>query len=852
MPGAPAAAHGAAVDDPDRADPRVRVPHPLRVRPHADQPQGPARSRRTSRSATTSPPTTRRARCAGPASSSCCSSIFHLMDLTWGNANPQFVRGDPYNNLVYSLQRPAVAIVYIVANIALGVPPVPRRLVDVPEPGHHQPAHTTSCAGAFAQGFAGFILVGNLSFPIAGAAARGRRCKCPHTEPTTAPCTRTSVTMTLDSQDPRRPARREVGQPQVRHQARQPREQAPVRDHRRRHRPRRRVGRPRASAELGYNVKVITFHDSPRRAHSIAAQGGINAAKNYPNDGDSVYRLFYDTIKGGDYRSREANVYRLAQVSVDIIDQCVAQGVPFAREYGGLLDNRSLRRRAGVAHVLRAGPDRPAAAARRVPGADAPGARGQRARSTRAPRCSTSSSRTAAPPASCAATSNTGEVFSMSGHAVVLATGGYGNAFYLSTNAKNSNVTAAWRAAEAGRVLRQPLLHADPPHVHPGERRLPVEAHADVGVVAQRRPRLGAEADGRHALARPDPRGRPRLLPRAPLPVVRQPRRRATSRRARSSARSTPGRGVGPLKNGVYLDFARRDRAPRPRRDRGALRQPLRDVRAHHRRGPVRRADAHLPRRPLHDGRALGRLQPDEQRARAVRARRGELLRPRRQPARRVGAHAGPRRRLLRAAVHDQRLPRAAARRRKPVPVDDPAFKDAEHVGRRAGAQDARRSTATRTVDDIHRELGKVLWDNCGMARTEQSLTKALSEIPAIREEFWKNVRVLGENETRNQSLEKAGRVADFLEFGELHGARRAAPQRELRRPLPRGVPDRRGRGAPRRRALQRTSPRGSSRASAPSPSCTRSRSSSSTSTRRPVRTSREDHRWPTTRCASR
>jgi succinate dehydrogenase/fumarate reductase flavoprotein subunit len=142
--------------------------------------------------------------------------------------------------------------------------------------------------------------------------------------------------------------------------------------------------------ELGYSVKVITFHDSPRRAHSIAAQGGINAAKNYKNDGDSVYRLFYDTMKGGDYRSREANVYRLAQVSVDIIDQCVAQGVPFAREYGGLLDNRSLRRRAGVAHVLRPGPDRPAAAARRVPGAHAPGARRQR-HALPAPRCSTSS-----------------------------------------------------------------------------------------------------------------------------------------------------------------------------------------------------------------------------------------------------------------------------------------------------------------------------------------------------------------------------------------------------------------------------------------------------------------------------
>ena len=245
----------------------------------------------------------------------------------------------------------------------------------VPEHGHQQPALQQGAPLASRSGSPVSSSIGQPELPDRGASPLGR-ARVPAHDPDDRSRVNGASTMTLDSKHPRRPARGEVGQPQVRHQARQPREQAPLRHHRRRHRPGRRVGGGVASAELGYNVKVVTFHDSPRRAHSIAAQGGINAAKNYKNDGDSIYRLFYDTIKGGDYRSREANVYRLAQVSVDIIDQCVAQGVPFAREYGGLLDNRSLRRRAGVAHVLRAGPDRPAAAARRVPGADAPGALG--------------------------------------------------------------------------------------------------------------------------------------------------------------------------------------------------------------------------------------------------------------------------------------------------------------------------------------------------------------------------------------------------------------------------------------------------------------------------------------------
>ena len=270
-------------------------------------------------------------------------------------------------------------------------------------------------------------------------------------------------------------------------------------------------------------MKVITFHDSPRRAHSIAAQGGINAAKNYKNDGDSIYRLFYDTIKGGDYRAREGNVYRLAQVSVDIIDQCVAQGVPFAREYGGKLDNRSF----GGAQVSRTFYARGQTGQQLLLGAYQALMRQVHAGTVELhPRTEmldlvVKDGRAAG---IVCRDLNTGEVFSMSGHAVVLATGGYGNVFYLSTNAKNSNVTAAWRGIEARRVHGEPVLHADPPHVHPGQRRLPVEAHAHVGVAAQRRSGLGAGEAGRHALGGPDPRGRPRLLPRAALPGVRQPR----------------------------------------------------------------------------------------------------------------------------------------------------------------------------------------------------------------------------------------------------------------------------------------------------------------------------------------
>ena len=322
--------------------------------------------------------------------------VFHLMDLTWGTANPRVRARRP-------VQQPRVQPAAAGRSrsstssrtIALGVPPVPRRLVDVPEHGHQQPA-LQQAAPPLRDRLRG-------AHPGRQPAASRSRCSCTVVE-LAVPAHRAhdrsrahggADAMALDSHDPRRPARTRSGTTtSSTSSSSTPRtsgastssSSAPASPARR---PRR------ASAELGYNVKVVTFHDSPRRAHSIAAQGGINAAKNYKNDGDSVYRLFYDTIKGGDYRSREANVYRLAQVSVDIIDQCVAQGVPFAREYGGLLDNRSF----GGAQVSRTFYARGQTGQQLLLGAYQAlmraGALGQRARSTRAPRCSTSSSRTA-------------------------------------------------------------------------------------------------------------------------------------------------------------------------------------------------------------------------------------------------------------------------------------------------------------------------------------------------------------------------------------------------------------------------------------------------------------------------
>ena len=516
-------------------------------------------------------------------------------------------------------------------------------------------------------------------------------------------------------------------------------------------------------AELGYQVSCFCYQDSPRRAHSIAAQGGINAAKNYQNDGDSVFRLFYDTIKGGDFRAREANVYRLAEVSVNIIDQCVAQGVPFAREYGGLLANRSF----GGAQVSRTFYARGQTGQQLLLGAyqalerqiglgavkmfprhemqdlvviDGQ-ARGIVARDL-----------------------ETGAIESHAADAVILATGGYGNVFYLSTYAKGCNGTAIWRAYKKGAAFANPCYT----QIHPTCIPVTGDHQSKLTLMSE-----SLRNDGRIWVPkkkgdkRPPgqiPEGRARLLPRAQVPELRQPR----------AARHLLARGQGSLRRGPGRRQDRAGRLPRLRRgdqppgrghDPRTLRQPLRHVRAHHRRRSLQGADAHLPRHALHDGRALGRLQPDEHDPRPVRAGRGQLLRPRRQPAGRQRADARAGRRLLRHSLHARQLLRLEQ-------ADKIGTDHASSRTPRRGSTDRMKQLlgikGKRTVDDFHRELGKLMWEYCGMARNEQGLKTALEKIPALREEFWKNVRVPGDGEELNQSLEKAGRVADFLEFAEL------------------------------------------------------------------------------------
>ena len=517
-------------------------------------------------------------------------------------------------------------------------------------------------------------------------------------------------------------------------------------------------------AELGYQVACFCYQDSPRRAHSIAAQGGINAAKNYQNDGDSVYRLFYDTIKGGDFRSREANVYRLAEVSVNIIDQCVAQGVPFAREYGGMLANRSF----GGAQVSRTFYARGQTGQQLLLGAYQALER-QIGLGTVAmyPRHEMQELVVVDGQARGIVVRDlvTGKIESFAADAVILATGGYGNVFYLATYAKGCNATAIWRAYKKGAAFANPCYT----QIHPTCIPVTGEHQSKLTLMSESLRNDGRiwvpKKQGRPPPAGPDPRGRARLLPRAEVSELRQPRpaRHRLARRQGGLRRGPRRRQDRP---GRLPRLRRRHRPARRRHDPRALRQPLRHVRADHRRGPVQGPDADLPGHPLHDGRALGRLQPDEHDPRPVRLRRGQFLRPRRQPARRQRADAGAGRRLLHHPLHASATtsPRPSSAK---VGTDHPAFKEAE------AAVDARLKTllgikGKRTVDTFHRELGKIMWDHCGMARNEQACKLALEKIPALREEFWNDVCVLGDGGEVNQSLEKAGRVADFLELGEL------------------------------------------------------------------------------------
>uniref|UniRef100_UPI004057AAF0 fumarate reductase/succinate dehydrogenase flavoprotein subunit n=1 Tax=Candidatus Electronema sp. TaxID=2698783 RepID=UPI004057AAF0 len=519
--------------------------------------------------------------------------------------------------------------------------------------------------------------------------------------------------------------------------------------------------------ELGYSVKAFCLQDSPRRAHSIAAQGGINAAKNYQNDGDSVLRLFYDTIKGGDFRSREANVYRLAQVSNAIIDHCVAQGVPFAREYGGLLANRSF----GGAQVSRTFYARGQTGQQLLLGAYSALMRQVAAgRVTVFPRRELMDLAVIDGRAQGIIVRNllNGQLERHAAHAVVLATGGYGNAFYLSTNAMSGNVTATWRAHRRGAAFANPCfvqIHPTCIPVH-GEYQskltLMSESLRNDGRVwvpkqagDRRKPAEIPEAERDYYLERKYPRFG-NLVPRD-----------VASRNAKEVC--DQGLGVGVTGRAVYLDFAeavRRDGLPAILRKYGNLFQMYEKITASN---PAKEPMQIYP--AVHY--AMGGLWVDYHLQSTLpglfvigEANFSD------HGANRLGASA-----LMQGladgyfilpATISNYLAQAGTDR---AAAEHPAFAEAEEE---VGARIVRllrnrdyKKAGTQTADQLHRRLGAVLWDHCGMARNKAGLTKALAAIPQIREEFWQQVYVPGSGEDLNQSLERAGRVADFLEFAE-------------------------------------------------------------------------------------
>jgi succinate dehydrogenase / fumarate reductase flavoprotein subunit len=515
--------------------------------------------------------------------------------------------------------------------------------------------------------------------------------------------------------------------------------------------------------ELGYNVRCFCFQDSPRRAHSIAAQGGINAAKNYRNDGDSIFRLFYDTIKGGDFRSREANVYRLAQISVNIIDQCVAQGVPFAREYGGALANRSF----GGAQVSRTFYARGQTGQQLLLGAYQALERQVAAGTVQMfPRTEMLDLVVIEGKARGIITRNllTGEIETHMGDAVVLGTGGYGNVFYLSTNAKGSNATAIWRAYKRGAAFGNPCFTQIHPTCipvtgdHQSKLTLMSESLRNDGRVwvpkkkgDKRPPNQIAEGERDYYLERKYP-SFGNLAPRD-----------IASRGAKEVC--DEGRGVGESGLGVYLDFA------------DAIQRLGRDV-IEERYGNLfemyQRITAENPYQvPMRIYPAvhytMGGLWVDYNLMSTIPGLfvTGEANFSD-HGANRLGASAlmqglADGYFVLPNTIGDylaQVKPGAAAE-------NSPEVREAVESVRGRAAK-LLSIQGQRTVDSIHRELGKVMWDYCGMARNEAGLKTALERIPQIRKEFWSNVRVLGNGEELNQSLEKAGRVADFLELAEL------------------------------------------------------------------------------------
>ena len=517
-------------------------------------------------------------------------------------------------------------------------------------------------------------------------------------------------------------------------------------------------------AELGYRVKAFTYHDSARRAHSIAAQGGINASKNYQNDGDSIYRLFYDTVKGGDYRSRESNVYRLAQLSVEIIDQCTAQGVPFAREYGGLLANRSF----GGAQVSRTFYARGQTGQQLLLGAYQAMMR-QVGLGTVDLHTQTEMLDVVLKDGRAVGivTRNllNGEIQSHSGHAVVLATGGYSNVYYLSTNAMKCNVTAIWRAHRRGALFANPCYT----QIHPTCIPASDESQSKLTLMSE-----SLRNDGRIWVpGRADDTRPPGDLAESERDYYLERRypafgnlvpRDVASRAAKLEIDG--GKGVGPLRNGVYLDFSEAmDRLGEElvRQRYGNLfdmyqritgenpyEVPMRIYPAVHYTMGGLWVDYNLMT-TIPGLYALGEANFSDH------------------GSNRLGASA-----LMQGLADGYFVvPYTIADYLAPmlgdpvVPSTDPVFRDVE-ASVQAEMDRYLSLTGTRTVDWFHRELGKILWEHCGMERSAGGLERAIEDISSLKEEFDTDLRVLGHSNTLNQSLEKAGRVNDFFELAVL------------------------------------------------------------------------------------
>ena len=517
--------------------------------------------------------------------------------------------------------------------------------------------------------------------------------------------------------------------------------------------------------EQGFQIECFCYQDSPRRAHSIAAQGGINAAKNYQNDGDSVYRLFYDTIKGGDFRSREANVYRLAEVSSAIIDQCVAQGVPFAREYGGLLANRSF----GGAQVSRTFYARGQTGQQLLLGAyQALEAQVKAGTVKMFPRSEMLDLVLVDGHAKGIIVRDllSGEIRAHMGDTVLLCTGGYGNVFYLSTNAKGCNVTATYRAYKRGAYFGNPCFT----QIHPTCIPVSGEYQSKLTLMSE-----SLRNDGRVWVPK-----RREDVNKLPWDIAEEDRDYYLERKYPSYGNLAPrdissrsakevcdeGRGVGPGGLGVYLDFS--DAIKRLGRKvieerygnlfemyenitgENAYERPMRIYPAVHYTMGGLWVDYNLMSNipGLH---VLGEANFSDH------------------GANRLGASA-----LMQGLADGyfiipytigEYLSTQFGKKR--LDSDHPAAQEAIESAKRR-VRKLLEVNGTHSVDSFHRRLGLIMWDKCGMARNREGLEEALEMIPKLREEFWKDVRVLGKGETFNQSLEKAGRVADFLEFGEL------------------------------------------------------------------------------------